>query len=381
MKLPIKYQGAETSIFTVMSALANEHKAVNLSQGFPDYPINEQLKQFLAEATRLDFNQYAPMPGFPGLVEQILVEKSANSCLDLSAANVTICPGASYGIFIALSAILERNDEVIILEPAYDAYIPAIELNGGIAKKISLQFPDFAVDWVQLEASITEKTKVIIVNTPHNPTGALWTKEDWAKLGTLISGREIVVLSDEVYEQLVFDDKVHASVLAEESLKNQFVAVYSFGKQFNATGWKIGYTIASEEITKAMRKVHQYLAFAVNAPAQYALAKFMEKFPKGTQAAELQTKRDFFINQLAGTNLNIISPSASTYFQVVHFGDWKPRMSDVEFAQWLTREVGVASIPMSAFYHNQEDNKLVRFCFAKKEETLKAAIDKIKASK
>lgn len=380
MKLPIKYQGAETSIFTVMSALANEHKAVNLSQGFPDYPINENLKLFLAEATKLDFNQYAPMAGFPSLIEQILLEKSANSCLELSSANVTICPGASYGIFIALSAILERNDEVIILEPAYDAYIPAIELNGGIAKKISLQFSDFAVDWDLLKATISDKTKVIIVNTPHNPTGAIWTKEDWATLGELISGREIVVLSDEVYEHLVFDNKVHASVLAEESLKNQFVAVYSFGKQFNATGWKIGYTIASEEITKAMRKVHQYLAFAVNAPAQYALAKFMEKFPNLTQAAELQSKRDFFIKQFVETPLKIISPSASTYFQVAHFGDWKPMMSDVEFAHWLTREVGVASIPMSAFYHNQEDNKLVRFCFAKKEETLKAAIDKIKAS-
>lgn len=378
MFLPQKHTGADTTIFSVMSALAAEYGAINLSQGFPDYPIDARIQQLLLEATTQGFNQYAPMAGLPVLTTEIANQKNRQLNLQLDPANITICPGASYGIFVTLAATLNKGDEVIILEPAYDAYIPAIEINGGIPVAVPLNFPDFSVDWDRLKAAINSKTKAIIINTPHNPTGVVWSTEDWQQLSALVAGKEIMVISDEVYDQIVFDGAKHSSVLQQEALKDQCVAVFSFGKQFHATGWKIGYTIASAAITKAIRKVHQFIAFSVNTPAQYALGQFMQQFPDEDSCTLLKGKRDLLNNLLADTPFKITQPAAGSYFQVADYSQWKD-MPDTEFAQWLTKEAGVATIPLSAFYKDSTDNKLVRFCFAKEDSTLIAAIQKIKA--
>ncbi len=377
MQFPKKHSGADSTIFSVMSALAMEHGAINLSQGFPDYPIDKRVQDLLAEATQTGFNQYAPMAGLPLLVEQIAAQKNAQLNLNIDAHHITICPGASYGIFVALAAVLSSGDEVIILEPAYDAYIPAIETNGGIPVSVPLNYPDFSIDWDRLKKAITSKTKAIIVNTPHNPTGVVWSKADWEELAKLIAGKNILVISDEVYDQIVFDQQKHHSVLQNEALKEQCVAVYSFGKQFHATGWKVGYTIAAAAITKAIRKLHQFIAFSVNTPAQYALGMFLKQYPQENTCALLENKRNYLLNLLPETELKILHPAAGSYFQIVDFSAWKD-MPDTLFAEWLTKEIGVATIPLSAFYKDSIDNKLVRICFAKEAATLKAAIDKMK---
>ncbi len=378
MLLPQKHTGADTTIFSVMSALAAAHGAINLSQGFPDYPIDTRIQQLLQEATVQGFNQYAPMPGLPLLTGQIAQQKNRQLNLRIDPSHITICPGASYGIFVTLATVLSKGDEVIILEPAYDAYIPAIEINGGIPIAVPLNYPGFSVDWDRLKAAINVKTKAIIVNTPHNPTGMVWSAADWQQLAALIAGREIMIISDEVYDQIVFDGAKHHSVLQQEALKDQCVAVFSFGKQFHATGWKIGYTIASAAITKAIRKVHQFIAFSVNTPAQYALGMFMQQFPDEDSCALLNGKRNLLNQLLADTPFKILQPAAGSYFQVADYSQWKD-MPDTEFAQWLTKDAGVATIPLSAFYQDGTDNKLVRFCFAKEDTTLEAAIQKIKA--
>lgn len=378
MLFPQKHTGADTTIFSVMSALAAEYGAVNLSQGFPDYPIDTRIQEFLAEATAQGFNQYAPMAGLPLLTEQIALQKNTQLNVTIDPGHITICPGASYGIFVALAALLNKGEEVIILEPAYDAYIPAIEINGGVPVPVPLNYPDFSVDWERLRAAITIRTRAIIVNTPHNPTGVIWSAADWQQLADLVAGKDILVISDEVYDQIVFDGQQHNSVLQQEALKEQCVAVFSFGKQFHATGWKIGYTIACPAITKAIRKVHQFIAFSVNTPAQYALGRFMQQFPGEDSCALLNGKRDLLHRLLADTPLNIIAPAAGSYFQVADYSTWKD-MPDTAFAQWLTKEAGVATIPLSAFYKDGTDNKLVRFCFAKEDKTLQIATIKIKA--
>ncbi len=359
-----------------MSALAQQYGAINLSQGFPDFPIDERIQEFLAEATRSGFNQYAPMSGLPVLTEQIILRHSKQSETDLTHQHITICPGATYGIFVALAAILNPGDEVIILEPAYDAYIPAVEMNGGIPVRVALDFPDFSVNHDKIKSVISSKTKAIIVNTPHNPTGTTWSAEDWQQLTDLVAGKDIVVISDEVYNQIIFDGKKHSSILQQEALKEQFIAVFSFGKQFHATGWKIGYTIASEKLTHAIRKVHQFLAFSVNTPAQYAIGKFMQQYPNEDFSMDLEQKRNYFLEVMKNTPFRFLQPAAGSYFQIADYSQWKD-IPDTEFTQWLTREAGVAAIPLSAFYKDATDHQLVRFCFAKKEDTLQEAADRI----
>lgn len=379
MLFPQKHTGADTTIFSVMSALAAEYGAINLSQGFPDYPVDEKLKELLCQATHDGWDQYAPMAGLPLLSEQIAVSKSRQLGLSIDAGSITICPGASYGIFVALAAILDKGDEVIILEPAYDAYIPAIEINGGVPVPVPLHFPGFSVDLERLSKAISHKTKAIIVNTPHNPTGVVWTAEDWQDLADLVVGKDILVISDEVYDHIVFDGNAHNSVLQNEDLRDRSVAVYSFGKQFHATGWKVGYTIAAPAITKAIRKVHQFIGFSVNTPAQYALGMFMKLYPHEDNRTVLERKRDHLNQLLTDTPFTVLKPAAGSYFQVADFKAWK-NMSDTAFAEWLTKEVGVATIPLSAFYKDGTDNGLVRFCFAKRETTLRAAVEKIRAA-
>ncbi len=378
MNLPQKHSATGTTIFTVMSALAAEHGAINLSQGFPDFSIDQHLADSLAEAALSGMNQYAPMPGLPALKEAVAMDISSRYGITVDAIEeVTITPGATYGIYTAFSAVLQAGDEAIIFEPAYDSYIPNIEMNGAKAIPVPLKAPFFTVDWQLVKDAITPKTKAIIVNTPNNPTGAIWTKEDWLQLAELVRDTDIVILSDEVYEQLVYDGNTHISVLQIPELRERSFALYSFGKVFNNTGWKIGYCIAPPAFTKAFRAIHQFVSFTVNTPGQYAIARHLVT-GKSIETTKMMTaKRTLFLDLLKSTKFKIHQPTQGSYFQIADYSSISD-MPDMDFARWLTIEHGVATIPVSAFYKNKKDDKLIRFCFAKKEETLISAIDKLK---
>lgn len=378
MDFPQKHSATGTTIFTVMSALAQKHNAINLSQGFPDFHIDEQLSQALGDAAKNGFNQYAPMPGLPALRQQIAANFNKRYGITVDADNeITITPGATYAIYTAFTAILTPGDEVIVLEPAYDSYIPNIEMNGAKVVPVSLSAPDFHVDWNKVKDAITPRTKAIIINTPHNPTGTIWSKEDWNKLADIVRNTDIVILSDEVYEQLVFDGAKHCSVLEHEELRQRSFALYSFGKVYNCTGWKMGYCIAPPAYTQAFRRIHQFLSFTVNTPAQYALAHILEHGTATPVNIVMQEKRDYFLSLMKDTPFTITAPAKGSYFQVASY-ERISDMPDMEFAQWLTKEHGVATIPVSAFYSNKKDDKVIRFCFAKKEETLLATAERLK---
>ena len=377
MQLPSKHSSTGTTIFTVMSALAQQHGAINLSQGFPDFAIDERLAQQLYEAATSGYNQYAPMAGLPMLRETIAHDFKKRHQLTIDIDNeVTITPGATYAIYAAFTVILQPGDEVIVLEPAYDSYIPNIEMNGARAVPVQLSAPDFHVDWNKVKDAITSKTKAIIINTPHNPTGAIWTREDWNTLAAILRNTDIIVLSDEVYEQLVYDGKEHYSVLQHPELRQRSFALYSFGKVFNNTGWKVGFCIAPTEFTQAFRRVHQFLCFTVNTPAQYAIANYMSQGKLPAISKIMQDKRDFFLEQLKQTPFTIHKPAAGSYFQIAGYEQFSD-LPDTEVANWLTKEYGVATIPVSAFYSDKKDDKLLRFCFAKKEETLQKAAERL----
>ncbi|RYD55524.1 MAG: aminotransferase class I/II-fold pyridoxal phosphate-dependent enzyme [Sphingobacteriales bacterium] len=381
MQLPQKHSATGTTIFTVMSALAQQHNAINLSQGFPDFAIDAKLGQLLEEAAQGGWNQYSPMPGLPMLRQAIAKDFERRYGVSIDAdKEVTITPGATYAIYTAFTSILEPGDEVIVLEPAYDSYIPNIETNGARAIIVPLSSPGFSVDWNLVKDAISDKTKAIIINTPHNPTGAVWAKEDWDQLADLVRGTDIFILSDEVYEQLIFDGMPHYTVLQHEELRQRSFALYSFGKVFNNTGWKIGYCIAPPAFTDAFRRIHQFLCFSVNTPAQYAIGTYLSQPVLPDVGALMQQKRNYFLDLLKDTAFTIHQPAAGSYFQIAGYEQISD-LPDTDFAKWLTQEYGVATIPVSAFYSNKKDDKLIRFCFAKKEETLKAAVDKLKALK
>ena len=378
MQFPQKHSATGTTIFTVMSALATQHNAINLSQGFPDFHIDEQLSQALGDAARSGFNQYAPMPGLPILRQEIAKSFKKRYNVDIDPdTEVTVTPGATYAIYTAFTAILSPGDEVIVLEPAYDSYIPNIEMNGAKVVPVSLSAPAFKVDWNIVKQAITQRTKAIIINTPHNPSGAVWSKDDWDELATLVRDTDIVILSDEVYEQLIFDGLKHYSVLEHPELRQRSFALYSFGKVYNCTGWKIGYCIAPPAFTQAFRRIHQFLSFTVNTPAQYALAHILTNGTAEPVAAVMERKRNHFLSIIKDTPFTIHEPARGSYFQIASY-ERISNMPDMEFAQWLTKEHGVATIPVSAFYSNKKDDKLIRFCFAKKEETLNDAVDRLK---
>lgn len=377
MQLPQKHSAKGTTIFTVMSALATEHNAINLSQGFPDFPVDEKLGVLLAEAVQQGYNQYSPMPGLPMLRNAIAADVSRRYGVPVDALNeVTVTPGATYGIYTAFTSILQKGDEVIVLEPAYDSYIPNIETNGAIAVPVPLTAPSFSVDWSRVKDAMTTKSKAIIINTPHNPTGAVWTKQDWNQLADIVRDTDIIILSDEVYEQLVFDGLQHYSVLQHEELRQRSFAIYSFGKVYHNTGWKMGFVIAPPQLTAAFRSIHQFLCFSVNTPAQYALAQYLSQPTLPDVSNMMQGKRDYFLSLLKDTPFTVHQPASGSYFQTVGYGNIS-NLPDTEFATWLTKEYGVATIPISVFYSNKQDDKIIRFCFAKKEETLKAAIEKL----
>lgn len=372
-----KLPNVGTTIFAVMSGLAARHNAVNLGQGFPDFPMNEELHGLVAKAMKNGYNQYAPMPGWMPLRESIAekVEYLYGTRVDPDT-EITVTPGGTYGLYSALTAILHPGDEVIVFEPAYDSYIPNIEINGAVAIRIPLVYPDYHIDWDLVKKSVNEKTRAIMINSPHNPTGAVIGEKDIAELRSVVSGTGIFIISDEVYEHLIFDGITHQSILRFPDLLERSFVSFSFGKVYNCTGWKLGYCIAPASLMKEFRKVHQFNTFSCFTPAQVALAEFLKNKEAYTSLSSfMQSKRDYFIKLMKQTRFSLQSSSGS-YFICGTYEKISDE-SDKEFAVRLTKEYGVATIPVSAFYQDGKDDKVLRFCFSKKEETLEAAVEKL----
>lgn len=377
MNIVSKLPAVGTNIFTVMSALAAEHHAVNLGQGFPDFPMNEELTGLVAAAMKNGFNQYSPMPGWPALRESIAEKIHYLYGSTVSPdTEITITPGGTYAIYSALTAILHPGDEVILFEPAYDSYIPNIEINGAKAVPINLVYPEYKIDWTAVRAAVNERTRCIMINTPHNPTGAVIGPEDIAELRSIVKDTNIFILSDEVYEHLIYDGVLHQSILRYPDLLERSFVCFSFGKVYNCTGWKLGYCVAPAPLMKEFRKVHQFNCFSCFTPAQVALAEFLKNRDAYLGlSAFMQEKRDHFIQLMSATRFTL-QPSGGSYFIC---GTYE-RISDEgdkELAVRLTKEAGIATIPVSSFYHNGKDDKVLRFCFSKKKETLEAAVEKL----
>jgi len=373
-ELQSKLPHVGTTIFTVMSRLAAECGAINLSQGFPDFDPPPRLVDLVAEKMREGVNQYAPMAGWPALLEAIAAKVQAlyGRALD-PPAEVTVTSGATEALFCAIHAVVRPGDEVILLEPAYDSYEPAVELAGGRAVRVPLLRPDFRVDWQRVREAMSPRTRLLVVNSPHNPTGAVFAPADLDALADVLRDSAALVLSDEVYEHILYDGRTHASLLTRPELAARSFVVSSFGKTFHCTGWKVGYCVAPPALTAEFRKVHQFVQFAVAAPMQAALAVFLVECPGHARdlGAFYQRKRDRFCSLLDGTPLRAV-PSAGTYFQLADYSDASD-LPDVEFARWMTRELGVATIPVSVFSAAPGHERLVRFCFAKSDPTLDAA--------
>jgi methionine aminotransferase len=378
MQIQSKLPKVGTTIFTVMSQLAIQHKAVNLGQGFPDFDGPQALRDALAEAMNSGKNQYAPMTGMPRLREQIALKSERLYGSRVNAdTEVTVTSGATEALFAAIAATVRGGDEVIVLDPCYDSYEPAIELSGGRAVHVPLRLPDFSVDWQRVRDAITPKTRMLLVNSPHNPSGAVFTKADLDALAAITRGSEILVLSDEVYEHIVFDGRDHESVLRHPELAARSFVVSSFGKTYHCTGWKVGYCIAPSALSAEFRKVHQYLTFCTFQPAQWAFAEVLERDPQHylDLPAFYQAKRDHFRNLLAPSRFKLL-PVSGAYFQLVDYSAISDK-DDLNFSEWLIREAGVAAIPVSAFYETPPNSRLVRFCFAKNDATLGAAAERL----
>ena len=364
-----------TSIFAVMTGLAAEYKAVNLSQGFPDFPISEELITRVHYHMKKGHNQYAPMPGVGLLRDGISKMFLKNHGVKYNPeTEINITAGATQALYTAISAFVKEGDEVIIFEPAYDSYAPAVTVNGGIVKYSVLQFPDFSPNWEEVTRMITHRTKMIVINTPQNPTGSVWSKEDMLALERLTEGTDIIVLSDEVYEHLIFDGLEHQSACRFPNLIKRSLIVGSFGKTFHATGWKTGFVLAPEKLMNEFRKVHQFVVFAANTPIQYALADFISSEENYRDLpAFYQQKRDLFTKALQKSRFGII-PCQGTYFQLLDYSAISNE-NELDFAKRLVLEHGIASVPVSPFYHKNDDHKVLRFCFAKQEKTLTLATE------
>ncbi|NQX86263.1 MAG: aminotransferase class I/II-fold pyridoxal phosphate-dependent enzyme [Flavobacteriaceae bacterium] len=370
-----KLPNLETTIFSVMSSLAQQHKAINLSQGFPDFQSDKTLHKLVTQAMRDGYNQYAPMLGTFGLRNAIaqkfdhLYESTYHP-----ETEIIVTAGATQAIYTAITAFIRPGDEVIVFTPAYDCYVPAIKLNGGTSVSIQLEAPNYKIDWEMLKVKVTAKTKMIIVNTPHNPSGAICTKEDMMKLQDITRNTNIVVLSDEVYEHIIFDDQAHQSVCLFPELKSRSIIVASFGKTFHNTGWKVGYCCGPKELMQEFVKVHQYNVFSVNHPVQKALAVYLQN-PNYYEALSefYQKKRDLFLNLIKDSRLFCV-PAQGTYFQTVNYSAISNE-NDEKFAKWMTVEKGVAVIPVSVFNHDKYDQNMLRICFAKTDDTLKRAAE------
>ncbi|MEO6610805.1 MAG: methionine aminotransferase [Chitinophagaceae bacterium] len=377
MHIQSKLPNAGTTIFAVMSGLANEHKAVNLGQGFPDFPMSSELTALVDQAMRKGFNQYAPMPGWMPLRESIAAKVEFLYQTKINPdTEITITPGGTYAIYSAFTTILQPDDEVIVFEPAYDSYIPNIEINGAKAVSIHLVYPEYHIDWIAVKNAVTDKTKAIIINSPHNPTGSVISEKDIQELREIVSGTNIFIISDEVYEHLIFDNIPHQSILRYPDLLQRSFVCFSFGKVYNCTGWKLGYCIAPAELTKEFRKVHQFNAFACHTPSQVALAEFLKNKDAYLSLSEMmQEKRDLFKNLMQQTRFTL-QDSFGSYFICGTYEKISDE-GDKDFAIRLTKEAGVATIPVSTFYQTGKDDKVLRFCFSKKVETLEAAVEKL----
>ncbi|HYF32414.1 MAG TPA: methionine aminotransferase [Chitinophagaceae bacterium] len=377
MHINSKLPQVGTTIFTVMSALATEHKAVNLGQGFPDFPMNAELISLVNAAMNNGFNQYAPMPGWMPLKEVLSrkVQELYGPTINPDT-EITITPGGTYAIYTALTTILEPGDEVIVFEPAYDSYIPNVEINGARAVRINLRFPDYKIDWPAVRQHITSRTKAILLNSPHNPTGSVLSEDDIVQLRNIVKGTNIFVVSDEVYEHLIFDGQPHLSMLRYDDLLQRSFVCFSFGKVYHCTGWKLGYCIAPAPLMKEFRKVHQFNCFTCHTPSQVALAEFLKNKDAYLQLGGfLQEKRDYFTRLMQQTRFELL-PSSGSYFICGTYKNISDE-PDKDLAIRLTREAGVATIPVSAFYQDGKDDHVLRFCFAKKKETLEAAVSKL----
>ena len=377
MNIKSKLPAVGTNIFTVMSQLSVQYNTANLGQGFPDFAMNEELMERVNEAMKNGLNQYAPMSGLPalrnGLAEKIFKLYNTEIHPD---TDITITPGGTYAIYTALTTLLEAGDEAIVFEPAYDSYIPNIEINGAIPVLIPLKFPDYSIPWEEVKNKITPKTKVIIINSPHNPTGSVLHRNDIEQLRQIVKNTNIFIISDEVYEHLVFDGLQHESILRYPDLLERSFVCFSFGKTYHCTGWKMGYCVSSSLLTDEFRKVHQFNCFSVNTPVQAALAEYLKKEEAYLHlAAFVQKKRDYFQQLMSQTSFKPLNSSGS-YFQCYSYRQMSEE-TDKDFAIRLTKEYGVTTIPLSAFYANGKDDKVIRFCFCKKEETLEKAVERL----
>lgn len=377
MQIRSKLPETGTTIFTVMSSLASQYNAVNLGQGFPDFHMSEELTGLVSQAMKEGYNQYAPMPGWMPLREVIAAKISYlyNNSVD-AAKEITITPGGTYAIYSALTAILGSGDEVIVMQPNYDSYVPNIIINGAKPVLIDLDVPQFTINWNKVRSVINSNTKAIILNSPHNPTGAVMSAADIEELREIVRGTNIFIISDEVYEHLVYDGAPHHSILRYSDLYERSFVCFSFGKVFHCTGWKLGYCVAPPELTKEFVKVHQFNAFSTNTPAQVAMAQYLVNHETYTSLpAFFQRKRDFFISAMRNTKFDLLNSSGS-YFICASYNRISDE-SDKDFCIRLTKEAGVTTIPVSAFYTAGTDNKLIRFCFGKNESTLERAVEKL----
>jgi methionine aminotransferase len=380
---PSKLPNLGISIFTEMSVLANQHQAINLSQGFPEFDPPAFLKDKINQAIHEGKNQYSPSNGLPDLLTQIakMVHRQYQSLLPDEQKldglnNVTITSGATEALWVAIQTLVRPNDEVIIFDPAYDSYEPAVKLAGGICRHIALNAPSYAINWELVEQTINENTRAVIINSPHNPTGSVLSQSDLSTLQALVEKYNLYVISDEVYEHMTFDGLEHESVLRYPELFKRSFVVSSFGKTFHCTGWKIGYCAAPNELTEEFRQIHQYVTFSSFTPAQIAIAQMLKEQPSHVTnlASFYQKKRDVLVNALKNSRFTIL-PSKGTYFLLLDYSDIS-EMNDREFCQWLTKEIGVAAIPLSPFYSADErvtyhqNNKVIRLCFAKNNDTL-----------
>ena len=373
-----KLPSVGTTIFTIMSGLAAKLNAVNLGQGYPDYSISPELVALVNEAMKKDFNQYVPMQGYMPLREALAEKIQFLYGTDINPdTQITVTPGGTYAIYTAVTAVLQPSDEVIVFQPCYDSYIPNVEINGGVPVLIDLKFPEYKIDWNEVRLKITPKTRMIILNSPHNPTGSVLMEDDIQQLRAIVKDTNIFIVSDEVYEHLIFDDLPHQSMLRYPDLMERSFVCFSFGKTYHCTGWKLGYCITSPELTVEFRKVHQFNCFSCNSPSQVALASFLKnKSAYLSLGSMMQKKRDYFIELMQDTRFDLLS-SRGSYFICGKYNRISDE-KDSEFAIRITKEFGVAVIPVSVFYKNETNNNVVRFCFCKKEETLEKAVERLK---
>ncbi|MEE6126597.1 aminotransferase class I/II-fold pyridoxal phosphate-dependent enzyme [Chryseobacterium arthrosphaerae] len=372
------YRFTHYSFFTEMSGLASEHGSFDLSLGLPDFDIDERLKYFLKEAADLDTHHYEPLAGNPLLLENIIAfNAQRKNKIVVKNQEVTVIPCATFALYTALKSVLNQNDEVIIIQPSYYTYGPAVVMNGGIPVYYDLDY-DFSINWEIFKSCITEKTKAVIVNSPQNPTGKIWKKEDWNQLYELIRDREIYLISEEIYDTYCYDEAEHYSSFIHPGLRSRTFCIFSFGKMFHTSGWKVSYMLASEELTALFRCHQQYISYSANAPAQYALAKYLEVFDPAASKAVMQRKRDIFNELIKETPLQVEQQAEGSVFQIVNFRNISGTMTDVEFSKWLTVEKKVACLPLSAFYHSKQNSDYIRFSFAKKDELIIQALEHLR---